>query len=57
VYGQACRRRRWGFTAPEIADIMGWEEDWVARLLATYVDQDTIVLALAERIRRNERDS
>lgn len=48
------RLRRAGLTAPEIADVLGWEEERVERLLATYVDRDSIVLALANRIRRNE---
>jgi integrase len=50
----ATRLRKAGLTAPEIADIMGWEEDRVQRLLSTYVDQDAVVQELAERIERNE---
>lgn len=46
----ATRLRRAGLTAPEIADVLGWRETQVERLLATYVDQDAIVLALAKRI-------
>jgi integrase len=43
-----------GLKASEIADILGWEESRVERLLATYVDRDSIVLALAARLNRNE---
>lgn len=50
----ATRLRMGGLTASEIADIVGWEEKRVERLLATYVDRDSIVKALAERINRNE---
>lgn len=46
--------RRAGLKASEIADIMGWREDRVERLLSVYVDRDAIVRALAERIGRNE---
>ena len=53
----ATRLRRAGLTAPEIADVLGWEEERVERLLAAYVDRDEIVLALANRIERNERGS
>lgn len=50
----ATRLRQGGLTAPEIADILGWDEKRVERLLATYVDQDRIVMGIAERLRRNE---
>lgn len=50
----ATRIRKAGLTAAEIADILGWEEARVERLLATYVDRDSIVLEIANRIRRNE---
>ncbi|MBD7941564.1 tyrosine-type recombinase/integrase [Brevundimonas sp. Sa3CVA3] len=50
----ATRLRRAGLTAAEIADILGWEEDRVQRLLAVYVDRDSIVMEIANRIRRNE---
>lgn len=50
----ATRLRRAGLTASEIADIVGWEEERVERLLAVYVDRDAIVMALAERINRAE---
>jgi integrase len=53
----ATRLRRAGLTAPEIADVLGWEEERVERLLTTYVDRDEIVLALAKRIEWNERGS
>jgi integrase len=48
------RLRHAGLTAPEIADILGWAEDRVVRLLATYIDRDAIVRAIADRIARNE---
>jgi integrase len=51
------RLRKAGLTAPEIADVLAWEEDRVERLLATYVDQEAIVLALAKRIEQSERRS
>lgn len=47
----ATRLRLDGATVSEIADILGWEEARVERLLARYVDADTIVRAFAERIR------
>lgn len=50
----ATRLRKAGLTAAEIADVLGWEEDRVERLLAIYVDQNAIVRSIAERIRRNE---
>lgn len=48
------RLRKAGLSASEIADVLGWEEERVERLLAAYVDRDAIVLELAERIRRKE---
>lgn len=51
------RLRHAGLTGSEIADILGWEEERVERLLKTYVDQGAIVLALAERINRSETAS
>jgi integrase len=48
----ATRLRLAGLTAPEIADIMGWEEARVQRLLARYVDQAGIVRSIAERLGR-----
>jgi len=36
----------------EIADIMGWSPDEVGRIRRVYVDQNAIVVALGERIRR-----
>lgn len=50
----ATRIRKAGLTAAEIADILGWEETRVERLLATYVDRDSIVRSIAARIRRAE---
>ena len=49
------RLRQAGLAASEIADVLGWSEDRVERLLATYVDQETIVMALARRIEQNEK--
>jgi len=46
--------RKAGLKASEIADIMGWQEDRVERLLSVYVDRDSIVKAIAERIGRSE---
>jgi integrase len=48
------RLRKAGLSASEIADVLGWDEKRVERLLATYVDRDSIVLEIAERIRRSE---
>ena len=50
----ATRLRLAGLTAPQIADIMGWQGERVERLLSVYVDRDAIVKALAEKIGRNE---
>jgi integrase len=50
----ATRLRRAGLDKGEIADVLGWEEDRVERLLKTYVDMDGIVLGIAARIRRSE---
>lgn len=47
----ATRLRLDGATTSEIADILGWEEARVERLLALYVDTDTVVRTFAERIR------
>jgi integrase len=48
------RLRKAGLSASEIADILGWDEVRVERLLSTYVDRDGIVLSIARRIGRNE---
>jgi integrase len=53
----ATRLRRAGLKASEIADIVGWDEDRVERLLAAYVDRDSIVMALAKRIEQNEKSA
>lgn len=53
----ATRLRRAGLTAPEIADVLGWEEDRVERLLSVYVDRSTIVHGIAERIQRLEAEA
>lgn len=47
----ATRLRAAGLTGPEIADILGWTEARVERLLKTYVDQDAIVLSIAARLK------
>lgn len=47
----ATRLRVDGATHSEIADILGWDEVRVERLLALYVDGDTVVRAFAERLR------
>jgi integrase len=48
------RLRRAGLSASEIADVLGWEEDRVKRLLAKYVDRASIVMGIAERVHENE---
>ena len=40
----------WDLKASEIADRVGWEEERVERLLATYVDQDEIIMGIARRL-------
>ncbi len=47
----ATRLRSDGATTSEIADILGWEEDRVERLLAIYVDKESVVMAFAGRMR------
>lgn len=53
----ATRLRKAGLTAPEIADVLGWDEERVEKLLTVYVDRDTIVKGIAERIQRFETDA
>lgn len=53
----ATRLRKAGLTAAEIADVLAWDEKRVERLLAKYVDRDSIVMALAARVARNEAGS
>ncbi len=53
----ATRLRKAGLTAPEIADVLGWDEDRVERLLAIYVDRTSIVQGIAERIQRLEAEA
>ena len=53
----ATRLRKAGLTAPEIADVLGWEESRVERLLAVYVDRTTVVTSIAERVRRLEAEA
>lgn len=50
----ATRLRKAGLSASEIADVLGWEEERVERLLKTYVDQDSIVRSIAERLNRRD---
>lgn len=50
----ATRLRLAGLKASEIADVLGWSEDRVERLLAVYVDRAAVVRDLAARIARNE---
>jgi integrase len=47
----ATRLRLEGASCSDIADVLGWTEDRVERLLALYVDTDTVVRAFAERLR------
>ncbi|MBU4040821.1 MAG: tyrosine-type recombinase/integrase [Alphaproteobacteria bacterium] len=53
----ATRLRKTGLTAPEIADALGWDEVRVERLLTVYVDRNTIVQGIAERIQRLEAEA
>lgn len=53
----ATRLRTAGLTAPEIADVLGWDENRVERLLAIYVDREIIVKGIAERIQRLEAEA
>lgn len=53
----ATRLRKAGLTAPEIADVLGWDEDRVEKLLTVYVDRDTIVKGIAERVQRLEAEA
>jgi integrase len=46
----ATRLRKAGLKASEIADVLGWEEDRVERLLAVYVDNDEIIMDIARRL-------
>lgn len=48
----ATRLRKAGLSASEIADVMGWEEARVQKLLETYVDRDSVVRSIAERLNR-----
>lgn len=41
-----------GLKASEIASIVGWKTARVERLLTTYVDNDSVILHLAERLNR-----
>ena len=40
-------------TDQQIADIMGWAPDKVARIRRVYVDQSSVIMAIGERIRRS----
>lgn len=46
----ATRLRMAGLSASEIADVLGWEEDRVQRLLETYVDRESVVRSIAGRL-------
>lgn len=37
----------------QIADIMGWAPDKVARIRRVYVDQSSVIMAIGERIKRS----
>lgn len=50
------RLRKAGLKASQIADVLGWTEARVERLLKTYVDQDAIILDIAAQIARAEKD-
>jgi integrase len=47
----ATRLRLEGATNSEIADVLGWTEDRVERLISVYVDKELIVRTFAERLR------
>lgn len=53
----ATRLRRAGLTAPEIADVLGWDEERVEKLQSVYVDRQTVVMGIAERIQRLEAEA
>lgn len=46
----ATRLRLAGLTGPEIADVLGWSEARVERLLRIYVDQAAIIQGIAGRL-------
>lgn len=48
----ATRLRKDGATAAEISQILGWSESRVERLLERYVDRESVVRVIAERIRK-----
>ena len=50
----ATRLREAGLKASEIADVLGWDEDRVERLLAVYVDNDEIIMDIARRISKTQ---
>jgi integrase len=47
----ATRLRLEGASYTEIADVLGWAEDRVERLMAAYVDKNLVVRGFAERLR------
>lgn len=51
------RLRKAGLKASQIADVLGWEEQRVERLLRTYVDQDAIIHDIAQQIARAEEEA
>lgn len=51
----ATRLRLAGLERDQIADIMGWKKDRVDRILTRYVDQATVITAMVEKLRANEK--
>jgi integrase len=51
----ATRLRLAGLDRDQIADIMGWKKDRVHRILTRYVDQATVITAMVEKLRANEK--
>src|SRR5262249_52991558 len=47
----ATRLRLEGATNSEIADVLGWTEDRVERLMSVYVDKELVIRTFAERLR------
>jgi integrase len=51
----ATRLRLAGLDRDQIADIMGWKKDRVDRILTRYVDQATVITAMVQKLRENEK--
>lgn len=51
----ATRLRLAGLTRDEIASVMGWESQRVERLLARYVDNERVILSIADKLAQNGR--